>query len=111
MDREKKKSSNYKFTDKIHPPKAIASVGLAVLTLVLFCVACYLSFQNRGSGTMSVGVLGILAFLCSLAGLFLGIKSIRTKQEIHYRFPVLGIGGNGILAIFFLLMYILGVYM
>ncbi|MDD6208252.1 MAG: DUF6142 family protein [Clostridiales bacterium] len=111
MDREKKRSSNYKFTDKIHPPKAIASVGLEILTLVLFFTACYLSFQNRGNGTMCVGVLGMLAFLSSLFGLYLGIKSIQTKQELHYRFPVLGIGGNGLLAVLFLLMYILGAYL
>lgn len=111
MDKEKRKSSNYKFTDKIHPPKAIASTGLSVLTLILFGTACYLSFLKRGNGGMSVGVLGALALISCILGLFLGIKSIQTKQEIHYRFSVLGIGGNGILVVFFLLMYVLGASM
>lgn len=109
--KRKKKSSNYKFTDKVHPKQAVASVGMATLTLALLIAACYLSFLKRGEAGMGVGALGTLAFVTSIIGLALGIKSVRTKQEIHYRFPILGIGGNGILAILFLLMYIWGASM
>lgn len=80
---------NYIFTNKKHSHRAIMSTILGMISIVSIGIVVYLTYQRGGEATVGYGVTGLLATLFSLAGLFLGIVTLRDKG--YYRlFPWLG---------------------
>jgi uncharacterized Tic20 family protein len=106
----RERNRRYKFSDKTHPVGGVVAFVLGCISLGVVILSIVISEQAQGEAKMIVGLLGILAMLLSLVGFFLAISAVR-KKEIHYRFPVMGIVLNGVLAVFLLGLYILGAAM
>lgn len=69
------------------------STILGIISTVSLGIVVYLTYRKGGAATVGYGVTGLLATLFSLAGLVLGIITVRNKE--YYRlFPWLGIGLN-----------------
>lgn len=103
-----KKKGNYKFSDKIHPARAIFSVILAVVPVGGLVLLPYLSSRTGGNGGLILGAAGMAAMVCSLVGLILGIKSLKQK-DIYYSMPIVGTLMNGIFLIIYFVIYIAGI--
>ena len=85
---QKRRRINYRFTEKEHSVKGIASLTLAVLSLILGIVMIVISFQNKGNGSVYLGSGGVLSLLMTIVAFVLAIQSMR--EENSYRlFPVI----------------------
>ena len=80
----------YKFTNRIHPKRAIMGTILGIISLVSLFLAIYLSYANGGNNPGSAGMTGLLITLFSIVGLVLGIITIMERDRYHL-FPVLAI--------------------
>lgn len=103
----KARSGKYKFSVKTHPVEGIVSFGLGIISLIILLVCCYLAWQSRGNIGVVTALIGVAAFLISIGGLALAIIAAK-KKDIHIRFPMLGGVLNGILAIIYLVIYVMG---
>ncbi|SFR57031.1 DUF6142 family protein [Anaeromicropila populeti] len=103
----KKKSGSYTFSDRVHPVQGIISAGVGGSTIIAMLVLFFLSSRSGGNGGIELGVLGVLFFVLSSAGLILAVLALK-RDEIHYRFPLLGLVWNGIMVIIYFLLYIVG---
>ncbi len=101
----KRKRDSYRFSDKVHPIQGIASVGIAVLLLIGMIFLFLLS--SKHPGILIIGLAGIFIFFGSIAGEVLAIMGIR-REDIHYRFPIMGILMNGFIIIICVALYVAG---
>jgi hypothetical protein len=99
--------SNYKFSDKTHPFIGIISFILALICIIAVIALCIISSLSKGNGGLLIGTFGIVVFVISVVGFILAIAAVR-KKDIHYSFPIAGILLNGLLTIFFFVLYVLG---
>lgn len=66
------------------------STILGIISTVSLGIVVYLTYLRGGEATVGYGVTGLLATIFSLAGLILGIVTVRDKE--YYRlFPWLGV--------------------
>lgn len=107
MGKRARSRSNFKFSDRIHPITGIISVALAVLSSVMIIGLFVSSSQSDGKGGILLGLAGLLALIISSVGMFFSVIALK-KEDIHYRFPVLGAILNGLLIIIYLILYIYG---
>jgi ABC-type transport system involved in cytochrome c biogenesis permease subunit len=105
-----KKHRVYKFSDKRHPIIGVISVILAVSSFITIMILFLVSSQQQGNSGIMIGLIGILAFFLSVLGLILAVISAREK-EIHYTFPIIGMGFNGILMIIYMIIYVVGIWL
>ena len=75
------KRKKYIFTNKKHSNKAIASVILGIISNISLGIVIYLTYLKDGEAAGGYGVTGVLATLFSLAGLIVGITTVRDKQN------------------------------
>ena len=75
---------NYKFTNKKHPEKAVASTILGSVSLLGLLAVIYASFLADGGTKPGYGLTGLLAVIFSLAGAGLGIASFRERESFHF---------------------------
>ena len=75
------KRKQYIFTNKKHSDKAIASVILGIISNISLGIVLYLTYLKDGEAAGGYGVTGVLATLFSLAGLLVGITTIRDMQN------------------------------
>lgn len=105
MIRIGKRREAYTFTDRVHPKEGILSVASGGLLLISFLVLFLLT--SRKQGGLLIGVLGLLIFAFSIFGVWLALKAMK-KEDIYYRFPILGIVLNGIVVIVSVSLYFMG---
>lgn len=94
---------NYIFTNKRHSHRAIMSAILGIISTVSMAIVVYMTYLHDGEAAAGYGVTGLLAMLFSVAGLILGLITVRNKE--YYRlFPWLGtvlnlmvLGGIGLI--------------
>ena len=103
----KARSNKYKFSVKIHPMKAIISVGLGVISSIMLIFSLYLSWKNKGDLGIMIGVFGILAFIIAISGCVIAAISLK-QRNIDLRVPVTGIILNGLLTIIYIAIYAMG---
>lgn len=65
----------YRFTEKKKSSGGIFSTRLAIVSLVLFFVDLFISFSQGGKAGSIAGVIGLVAFLFSIYGFRVGMKS------------------------------------
>lgn len=110
MARKKKKkreNEGLRLTDKRHPPIAIAASGLAVLSMGIFAVLCFMSGETNGHSGIEAGIVGLLCALISIVGFCLSWISLN-QDNIRTLFPTVAALSNGLLILFYLIVYILG---
>ena len=97
----------YKFTDKNQSKNGIISASLGAAALLLTGGIFVSAYLRNGQAGKEVAVLGFLALLLSIGGLYYGFSSM--KEEDTYRlFPYLGCGVNGMILTAYVLVYMLG---
>lgn len=107
LKKKKRGREGLRLTDKKHPKSAVLATGLAVLSFVIFAVICFLSGESRGQSGIEAGVIGIFCFAVSIAGFLLSWISLM-QDNIRTLFPSIGVVANGLLVLFYLIVYILG---
>jgi formate-dependent nitrite reductase membrane component NrfD len=85
----------YIFTDKTNPRNGIMSSILGVIAVASICIAVELTYKNNGEALMQYGAAVLLAFVYSIVGLILGIRSLK-EPDIFRLFPILGIVFNAV---------------
>lgn len=105
MIRLKKRKTAYTFSDKTHPKEGILSVILGFILLISFLILFLIT--SRKQGGLLIGGLGLCIFFCSIAGIWLSVKAMK-KEDILYRFPVIGIIINGIVLLISVSLYFIG---
>lgn len=109
-EKDRKWHKRCNFSDKTHPTSAIISVLFAAISIVTIFALCIYSGLQGGIGTLFMGLIGIIALFLSIAGFILAVISFK-KNEIHYRFPVLGLFFNGVMMVGLIILYTLGTLM
>ncbi len=104
---KKRKKDGLRLTDKKHPRGGIAATGLALLSMIIFMIVCFHSGESRGNSGIEAGVIGIFCFLVSIGGFILAWLTLRL-DNIRTVFPSIGVVLNGLLMLFYLIVYILG---
>lgn len=102
--RKEGKKNNYIFTAKKHPEKGIMSAILGTISAGSVLAAVYGSYRSVGESVSRYGTAVFLAFLFTIAGMWLGWSS-RLEKDNYYLFPNLGILLN--LAVMILISVIL----
>jgi formate-dependent nitrite reductase membrane component NrfD len=68
---------------------------LGVIAVASICIAVELTYKNNGEALMQYGAAVLLAFVYSIVGLILGIRSLK-EPDIFRLFPILGIVFNAV---------------
>ncbi len=89
----------YKFTDKKISRGGILSSLFVLIAAGLLYAGVYISYKADGNGGANVGLLGAGAFLASIIGFIIGIRSFK-KDDVFLGFPWFGVVGNAIIWIF-----------
>ena len=97
----------YKFTVKNQSRPGIFSTVIGVLALFLTGGVLMEAYTAYGQAGRIIAVLGFLALLLALVGLYQGIRGLR--EEDSYRlFPYVGCVLNGLLLTAFICVYMAG---
>jgi len=87
------KFRKYKFTDKKRSKGGMISSLLLVFEVVLLGYSLYLSFKSGGHGGVEVGVMAFTAFILSLAGFIIGVRSFK-EDNVFFGYSWFGTIGN-----------------
>jgi hypothetical protein len=79
-----KHKKNLVFTNKHHSPQAILSMILGLISFSSLCIVCFFATKAKGSAPISYGLTGLLALIYSVAGMILGVRTVRQRDQ--YRF-------------------------
>ncbi len=104
---KKRTNEGLRLTDKKHPREAIIATAMGVVSIVVFCVLCFMSGESRGTSGVEAGIMGVFCFLMSIAGFITAWISLH-KENIRPLFPTIGVMINGLTVLFYLLVYIWG---
>ncbi len=72
------------FTDKVHPPKAIFSTVLGIISLGATCLMVFFSYLQGGEAPAASCLVVLLAFVYAWIGIYLGASNV--KEAFNYRF-------------------------
>lgn len=106
----KRKKDSFIFSGRSHSVKGIISVILAATSLSSIIFSSIISSISHGNGGIFLGVIGVLALFISLAGFILGIKG-SLEKEVYYTVPIVGMIVNGVLFLFYFVLYIVGIFL
>lgn len=99
---------HYKFTDKQHSLEGILSTLLSIFSLFLLIMGIIISYNHEGNAGAVIGVLGLLAFIISIIGFFVGIHSFK-KDDMFYLFSYVGAIMNTIIWFVILCIFMVGI--
>lgn len=109
VKKRKKEEGELRLTDKKHPPMGILSTIIACLSFCMFVVVCVMSGNHGGKAGMYAGVVGIICLIMSICGFIIAWISLH-QEDIRAVFPTIGSVANGILTIFYMLLYVIGTF-
>jgi hypothetical protein len=98
---------NFKFTNKKTSIKGIISSIYFLIAVVLIFLAIKISYNEAGNAGLRAGLFGGAAYIISLTGFFIGIKSFK-EEDVFLRFPWIGTVGNAIVWIFITAIILIG---
>lgn len=110
MAKRKQKQSSLKLTDKKHPPIAIGATLIGLCSGVAFFIVCLVSSQSHGKAGVYIGAWGILCLLLSVAGFVMSWISLK-QDNIRTLFPTIAAVMNGLLLVFYFLLYFWGSFL
>jgi hypothetical protein len=94
-----KKRRSYIFTNKKHDLKGIMAVVLGAISLISLVIVLFKTYENAGEAAYSYGFTGLFALIFSVAGLVLGVLSLREKENFLL-YAVLGTLINSVVIAF-----------
>lgn len=97
----------YKFTDKSQSVGGIFSTVLAVMAVVLFVAAVWISYKQKGDGGLFIGLLGVLSAFFSAIGLYIGVKSFQ-EEEIFFLFSWIGTILSAVMLVGMFMVFLIG---
>lgn len=107
MAKKRQKQSSLKLTDKKHPPLAIGATLVGFGSGIGFFAVCLVSSQSHGKAGVYIGVWGLLCLLLSAVGFVMAWFSLR-QDNIRTFFPSVAAVINGLLMVFYILLYFWG---
>ncbi|MDO4167153.1 MAG: DUF6142 family protein [Eubacteriales bacterium] len=108
MSRKKRqKDSSLHLTDKHHPPLAIGATLLALVSIGIFGAVCVSAGQSDGHAGLLAGVAGMVSLLIAAVGFVMAWLSLH-QDDIRPLFPTIASICNGLLVIFYMMLYIWG---
>ncbi len=111
MARKKHRNdSTLHLTDKHHPPLGIAATLLALLSAGAFLAACISAGKSDGHAGLLAGLVGILSMVIAAVGFVMAWISLH-QEDIRPHFPTIASIANGLLVIFYMILYIWGTVM
>ncbi|MBQ9699138.1 MAG: hypothetical protein IJV71_00795 [Lachnospiraceae bacterium] len=97
----------YKFTDKKISRGGIVSSLFVLIAVGMIYAAVNISYKAHGNGDMTVGMLGAGAWLVSLIGFTVGVRSFK-QDQVFLGLPWFGVVGNAIIWIFLACLLLIG---
>lgn len=82
----RRRRRSYKFTEKTHSKKAIVSLGMSGISLLLYLVFIYLSYKGGGTLSAYYGSIGFLAMVVSVVALIMTITTLKEEDSFSF-FP------------------------
>lgn len=83
----------------------IICAGVSLITVL---VTIILASCSQGTLGLFSGLIGIIAFGISTFGLCMNIKGIYLEENMYMTFPLIGVGVNGGIMFFLMVLYIVG---
>ena len=80
----RRRRRSYKFTEKTHSKRAMISFGMALVTLVIYVVFVYLSYQAAGQLSAYFGAFGVLTMIVAIVSA--GMAATTLKEEDSFAF-------------------------
>lgn len=96
------------FSGRRHTKLGIASAIIGILVILGFIIISIISGVEGGKGGFVLGITGMLFFGLAVTGFIMSYEAFK-KKDIFYRFPIIGVVLNGIMIIFLLIIYMLGI--
>jgi hypothetical protein len=104
----KRKKEMIHFSGRRQTKMGIASVVIGILDVLGFIAICLMSGLAGGKGGFHLGLIGIFLFIFSIIGFVMSYRSFK-KKDIFYTFPIVGIILNGLMTVFLLIIYLIGI--
>ena len=97
----------YRFSDKNQSRLGLISSGIGAVALMILLGVLVSAYQQYGQAGKSAAVLGILAFILALVGMYYGLLGTK-EQDTYMLFPWMGCGMNGVVLLSVVLSYLIG---
>lgn len=104
----KKKKEIVNFTARSHSIKGMISLTIGIAIVMATIILVFMSSFSDGNGGIWYGYMGIGLAILSVVGFVLGAKGFKDK-DIYYTAPISGLILNGVLFLFFVVLYLVGV--
>ena len=103
-------AKRFRYTSRFRPEAhgGVAAFLMAAISALLFLVAVVISYIHIGQGGIVLGAIGLVGLLLAVVGFFIGINSFSEKERSH-RFSTLASIANGIIAVVWLGLYLVGI--
>lgn len=82
----RRRRRSYKFTEKTHSKIAMVSFGMAVVTLLIYVVFVYLSYQAAGQLSAYFGAFGFLTMLVAIVSAGMAVTTLKEEDSFAF-FP------------------------
>lgn len=103
----RRRRRSYKFTEKTHSKKAMVSFGLGVVTLLIYFIFVFLSYQAAGQLSAYYGAFGVLSMLVAIISSGLAITTLK-EEDSFTLFPRMALVVSVISAILWVGNYVQG---
>ncbi len=103
-----RRNKEIRFSGRRHTKLGILSMVMGIVVIIGFLTISMLSGLAGGKGGLVLGMIGILLFFMSIAGLTVSYKAFK-KKDIFYVFPIAGAVINGIMLVVLFTLYLLGI--
>lgn len=103
-------AKRFRYTVALQPDSqgGTASIVMAVISVVLFLLGITLSYILAGKGGIYLGAIGLIGMLLNVCGFAIGLHSF-SEQDRNHRFSTIGSLTNGIAAVGWLALFLIGV--
>lgn len=109
MAKSRRKRKGLHLTDKRHPITGVLGCFAGIISGCSFLGACIASGQAYGKAGLEVGIVAVCCFVLSIAGFGMAFFSLR-QENIRTLFPTIASILNGLLMVFYLFLYMWGVF-
>lgn len=107
MRKRRKKSRNFKFTEKKKSIRGAVSCGGAVLSLILLAVMITEAVGMAGNGGGYLGSIGVIALFIGVASFIEAVQAVQEKDTFR-TLPYAGVVLSAVATVLWIALYLLG---